>query len=212
MHEHDNILRRAGHLESGEKNLKKNFITDKKLRDEEVQKIIEKFSEPSLQDFSADSDDDYEMLGDENDSLSSNDENDIRNHNTKSVEGHSAFVSIKTVEESTGIAEENAEVGESTNNVRKRQKNEKLWIQNHRKLMRNSGQQYLTKHVYNLTLYDLVTKEGYCNFWMEINGERSSDEVGSILLKHLENTTYYSRARHLVFRLLWWTKSNQVIN
>lgn len=40
--------------------------------------------------------------------------------------------------------------------------------------------------VYNLTIYEGDGKNAYCYSWNELNGKRGSNEVGSILLKYIE--------------------------
>ena len=45
---------------------------------------------------------------------------------------------------------------------------------------------YVSKFsVYNLTVYDLDTKQGYCYMWDEIVSQRGQSEVGSCLYTHL---------------------------
>lgn len=52
---------------------------------------------------------------------------------------------------------------------------------------------------YNLTIYDQNTKHGECFFWEETEGKRGSDEIGTVLYKHLlslpeeiKHVIYYS--------------------
>lgn len=50
---------------------------------------------------------------------------------------------------------------------------------------------------YNLTFYDAAAKHGACYLWNEIHGNRGSDEVGTILLKHLRSLP--STVSHVAF-------------
>lgn len=40
--------------------------------------------------------------------------------------------------------------------------------------------------LYNFTIYDLSTKEGFCHVWDETKGKRGSDEIGSCLLRFIK--------------------------
>ncbi|XP_054742561.1 uncharacterized protein LOC129247455 [Anastrepha obliqua] len=57
---------------------------------------------------------------------------------------------------------------------------------------------------YNNTFYDLASGAGYCFLWDENHGHRGSEEIGTTLLKMLNNLP--ESVTNSVFRLLWRTE------
>lgn len=54
--------------------------------------------------------------------------------------------------------------------------------------------------VYNMTIYDLTSHSGICNVWNETNGQRGSNEIGSILMAHVKKKLKEdSRIKKIVF-------------
>lgn len=50
---------------------------------------------------------------------------------------------------------------------------------------------------YNSTFYDLATKDGFCYFWHETDGERGSDEIGTAILRQVERLS--GQAKEIIF-------------
>lgn len=41
--------------------------------------------------------------------------------------------------------------------------------------------------VYNLTVFDLISKEGTCNIWDEPEGNRGSTEIGTCIFNYIKD-------------------------
>lgn len=52
---------------------------------------------------------------------------------------------------------------------------------------------------YNLTFYDLSTKDGFCYVWNENEGGRGSDEIGSILINFLNSLETFVNVKEVTF-------------
>lgn len=52
---------------------------------------------------------------------------------------------------------------------------------------------------YNLSIYESKTKNGYCYLWSEIDGQRGSNEISSIIFKYLKSIDMKGNVEEISF-------------